>query len=135
MQRRTNAEAVSREVNRVLRDNGEGGRPLSLRRAEELSGVNYSTMYDLARGHVPLNAGIIIRFAKAFNEDVLFWLELCDYEEIVALLRQDRSPPVEENEFEALLSQVPLSRRKKAREAAKRAIEQVIVPIYREATA
>lgn len=122
---------LSEAVKRVLDEHGPAGKPLSIRQAELRSGLSYGVINAMASGRVP-GADHIIKFAAAFEEDVVSWLELCDYQEIAgiirALKREDRP-----GELERLLQIVPAAKRDAATTAAKQAIRCVIVPLLTEA--
>lgn len=120
---------LAEETQRILRQHD-----LTREEAQQRSGVSKSTIQAMAKeGRAP-GCEHVIRFAKAFGEDVAEWLELCGYADIAADYRGHAPrPPI--SELEKPLERVPLGRRKKAREAAKRAIETLIVPLYSEVAA
>jgi hypothetical protein len=119
---------------RVLSEQGEGGKPLTLQQASNLSGVSATMIQYMTKGRAVGCEGVI-RFAQAFGEDVPTWLDMAGHNDIADIWRGGASKHQLRtvSEWEQLLEAVPKPRRERAREAAKQAIKTLIVPLYAEA--
>lgn len=73
-------ERLASEVQRVLREHGLSDRKLSLRDAEARTRINYTTIREMARGHVP-RPETLAKFAIGFGEDKTYWLSLGGYQD------------------------------------------------------
>lgn len=123
---------LSAEVQRVLKDNGDGFRPLTIAKASQISNVSMTMLNNMAAGRRVGCEGVI-RFASAFGEDVAMWLDLCGYDDIAELYRsKDKQIVRVENEFDKMLNSLPVQSRPKARAAAINAVQSVILPIFTE---